>query len=100
MGTPETRTVGWEPGCDCERCDVCGRDSSECVGCKGETGAHQQLTPYFPIPCTVLDPFGGSGTTGQVALELGRKAILCELSPEYVKLIEKRTHVTPGLQLA
>ncbi len=27
----------------------------------------------------VLDPFGGSGTTGQVALELGRSAILCEL---------------------
>ena len=27
---------------------------------------------------TVLDFFGGSGTTGQVALELGRKAILCE----------------------
>ena len=40
------------------------------------------------------------GTTGQVALELGRKAILCELSPEYVTLIEKRTNVTPGLQLA
>ena len=48
---------------------------------------------------TVLDPFGGSGTTGQVALEYGRKAILCELNPEYVKLIEQRTNVTGGLAL-
>jgi DNA modification methylase len=49
-------------------------------------------------PCTVLDPFGGSGTTGQVAIEEGRKAIICELNPKYIPLIEKRTHVTPGLQ--
>ena len=48
---------------------------------------------------TVLDPFGGSGTTGQVALELGRKAILCELNSEYVKLIKRRTNITPGLAI-
>jgi DNA modification methylase len=30
---------------------------------------------------TVLDPFAGSGTTGKVALELGRSAILIELNP-------------------
>jgi DNA modification methylase len=48
----------------------------------------------------VLDPFAGSGTTGMVALELGRKALLIELNPDYVKLIEKRTHVTPGLALS
>lgn len=53
-----------------------------------------------PVGGTVLDPFGGSGTTGQVALELGRKAILIELNPDYVKLIESRTNVTPGLALA
>lgn len=47
----------------------------------------------------VLDPFGGSGTTGQVALELGRKAILIELNPDYARLIEQRTNVTPGLAL-
>lgn len=47
----------------------------------------------------ILDPFAGSGTTGQVAIELGRKAILCELNPEYVKLIHKRCHTTPGLPL-
>jgi DNA modification methylase len=49
---------------------------------------------------TVLDPFAGSGTTGQVAIELGRKALLIELNPKYIPLIENRCDVTPGLQLA
>lgn len=39
---------------------------------------------------TVLDPFGGSGTTGLVASELGRRATLIELNPEYVQMSKKR----------
>jgi site-specific DNA-methyltransferase (cytosine-N4-specific) len=39
---------------------------------------------------TVLDPFTGSGTTGAVALRLGRSFVGCELNPEYVKLAERR----------
>jgi DNA modification methylase len=39
---------------------------------------------------TVLDPFGGSGTTGLVASELGRKAILVELNPAYAQMGRKR----------
>jgi DNA modification methylase len=35
---------------------------------------------------TVLDPFGGAGTTGLVADRLQRSAILCELNPEYARL--------------
>jgi DNA modification methylase len=46
----------------------------------------------------VLDPFAGSGTTGAVALELGRKAILIELNPVYIPLIKKRCTITPGFQ--
>jgi len=38
----------------------------------------------------VLDPFAGSGTVGEVAMKLGRKALLIELIEDYVKLIEKR----------
>ena len=44
----------------------------------------------------VLDPFAGSGTTGAVAIELGRKAILIELNPGYCSLIEDRCAITPG----
>lgn len=40
---------------------------------------------------TVLDCFGGSGTTGEVATRLGRNAILIELNPSYRPLIERRT---------
>lgn len=45
----------------------------------------------------VLDPFGGSGTTGMVALELGRSAVLIELNPEYAEIGRRRTNVTPGM---
>ena len=39
---------------------------------------------------TILDPFGGSGTTGVVAQELDRKAILIELNPEYAQFSKER----------
>lgn len=73
-GSKETQTTGWRPGCDCG----------------------------FPetVPAVVLDPFAGSGTTGAVALELGRHSVLIELNPKYVEMIRQRCAVTPGLQLA
>lgn len=70
----DIQTIGWQPTCECQQSQV--------------------------ISCTVLDPFAGSGTTGQVAIELGRKAILIELNPKYVELINQRTDVTFGLALA
>ena len=78
------------------------------VTTKPYSGAHFATFPPDLIkPCimagcptggTVLDPFGGSGTTGMVALELGRSAELIELNPDYVDIINERTHVTPGFQ--
>jgi site-specific DNA-methyltransferase (adenine-specific) len=38
----------------------------------------------------VLDPFGGSGTTAQVAIQEGRNAVIIELNPKYVELAQKR----------
>jgi DNA modification methylase len=46
---------------------------------------------------TVLDPFGGSGTTAQVANNLNRNAILCELNPEYVEIAKGRLHESLGM---
>lgn len=63
-------------------------------------GAHFATFPPALIePCilagcpkggTVLDPFGGSGTTAEVALKNGRNVVLNELNPEYIKLAEAR----------
>ena len=63
-------------------------------------GAHFATYPADLIePCVlagsrpgdiVLDPFMGSGTTAQVALQHGRRYLGCELNPEYKVLIDKR----------
>jgi hypothetical protein len=57
-------TIGWQPGCTCDA---------------GE-----------PVPCVCLDPFGGSGTVGLVADQLGRDSILIDLNPEYVTMAKRR----------
>ena len=59
-------TTGWRPTCACDAGD--------------------------PVPATVLDPFGGAGTTGLVANRLGRNAILIELKEEYCAMARKRIH--------
>jgi site-specific DNA-methyltransferase (adenine-specific) len=43
-----------------------------------------------PVGGTVLDPFGGAGTTGLVAVEEARNAVLIELNPEYSELTRRR----------
>jgi DNA modification methylase len=59
----DAKTSGWSPGCDC--------------------GAEV-------VPCVVLDPFAGAGTTGLVADRLGRSFVGIELNPEYARLAERR----------
>ncbi len=62
--SPPRRTTGWKPSCEC---------------------ADQQMRP-----CTVLDPFAGSGTSGVVALRRGREFIGIELNPKYAELARTR----------
>jgi DNA modification methylase len=47
---------------------------------------HRLILLYSTPDATVLDPFGGSMTTGVAAWELGRKAILCELSERFCEI--------------
>lgn len=46
---------------------------------------------------TVLDPFGGAGTTALVADRLQRDATLIELNPEYAVIAEKRVRGDAGM---
>lgn len=80
------------------------------IGTVGTSEDHPATFPPDLIkPCilagsrpgdTVLDPFGGSGTTGLVATELGRDSILIDLNPDYCEMARRRTNVTKGLALA
>lgn len=40
----------------------------------------------------VIDPFGGSGATGEAAVKLGRETRLWELEEDYIPVIERRVH--------
>jgi DNA modification methylase len=44
-----------------------------------------------PAGGVVLDPFGGSGTVGRVAEDLGRKWLLFDLNPKYQKIADRKT---------
>ena len=58
------KTLGFRPTCSCPKAD--------------------------PVPCIVLDPFLGSGTTGIVAARLGHRFVGIELNPEYVAMATQR----------
>jgi len=46
---------------------------------------------------TVLDPFGGSGTTCIVSEENKRNSIMVELNPDYVEIAKNRIHKELGI---
>jgi DNA modification methylase len=54
-----------------------------------------------PVPATICDPFGGSGTTARVANRLSRRAILVDLNGEYlVQQLERNRDIPLGLGAA
>lgn len=58
LGVRDTTTLGFTPSCTCP--------------------------PHDPVPCIVLDPFSGSGTTAKVAVRLGRRVIGVDIAAEYL----------------
>lgn len=64
---PKSVTTGWQPSC-----------------------SHDAPT----VPCLVLDPFIGSGTTGIVAEKFGRRWVGLDLSDDYIAIAQKRTAQT------
>ncbi|MBW2671842.1 MAG: site-specific DNA-methyltransferase [Deltaproteobacteria bacterium] len=63
-GMQKRVTVGWEKTCNCDTDEV--------------------------MPCVVLDPFGGSGTTSVAAMRLGRASIYIDVSEEYWQMAIER----------
>jgi DNA modification methylase len=65
------------------------------------TFPHDLIEPCIKAGCpkggTVLDPFGGAGTTGLVADRLGRNAILLELNPTYAEMARRRISNDAGM---
>lgn len=62
----KSTTLGWQPTCDCPE--------------------------HEPVPCVVLDPFGGAGTTMLVADRLGRHGVGVELNAEYCRMARQRCY--------
>lgn len=82
----------WENGLPCPTCG--GRGATGRV--EGDIWPDNILAHWPIVPCTVLDPMAGSGTTGRAALNLGRSAILNDLKPEYAQLCRERLEAWPG----
>jgi len=64
LSPAESKTLGWEPTCACETGSI--------------------------VPCLILDPFMGSGTTGLVARKLGRNYIGIDLNKSYCEMANER----------
>jgi DNA modification methylase len=85
--------------------DKANKRSVWTVATRPYKGAHFATFPPALIePCilagsrpgdVVLDPFMGSGTTAQVALQHGRRFLGCELNEDYAALQEARIHGCP-----
>jgi len=92
---PDNKTIGWRPTCTCDAGEhdwslaggeVCGK----CQRNKAVAEAQNLPCQPDPIPCTILDPFMGSGTTGVVAVKHGRDFIGIDLQPDYIEIARRR----------
>jgi DNA modification methylase len=106
QGMRQTSTVGWRPTCICypradEWVDIPkpknpeSPTDSELLEIERIKALRTELLAFYRpmkvIKAVLLDMFGGSGTTAQVAQQFGRDWILCELNQDYESLQQDRT---------
>jgi DNA modification methylase len=83
------------------RCIKAGCPLTVCGYCGATEGCGAICETFDRKPGVVLDPFGGAGTVGLVAEEMGLGSILIELNPEYAAIADRRisaarTPITKG----
>ncbi len=107
----EVRTIGWRPTCECHGklvkrrvkvdksasrytggdrnedgdCGASPREGGETERTVIEYVSDLPIDEHPVVPCAVLDPFVGSGTTCVVALQAGRDSIGIDLSADYLE---------------
>jgi DNA modification methylase len=106
-GMRQKMTLGWYPTCKCIKAPAlwkypkrppfkASKDEqdlweAECRRLDSDNQAICKLIAASPVvPATVLDPFGGAGTTSLVAERLGRNSIYIDLNPSYATMARER----------
>lgn len=96
---PERRNRGWHEGSKRDEGGAIPLDGGQ-VRANGVREAQGPVREYDlvgwepppSVPGTVLDPFGGTGTSALVADVHGRNGISADLSKDYAKIAEWRVH--------
>jgi DNA modification methylase len=83
-----------------ERCIKAGTPKTVCGCCGAPSGCGPICEVFGREPGTVFDPFGGAGTVGLVAEQLGLRSILVELNPEYADIAIRRIEATQDKEAA
>lgn len=75
--------------------DINGIEDEHCAAYPWELPA-RIIKMFSYVEDWVLDPFLGSGTTTKAAKDLGRNSVGIELTPKYLKIIEKKVEIKQG----
>jgi hypothetical protein len=98
-----TMTIGWRPDCECYNTEIIGdfpRGTTDTIDNEYASVIKtwrarwdvlvSQYARLKTVPCTILDPFSGSGTTGIVAIKNARRYIGIELNDKYIEMSLRR----------
>jgi len=82
------------------RCIAAGCPPTTCAACGAVDECGGICASFGRTPGRVLDPFGGAGTVGLVAEQLGIDATLIELNPDYAEMARNRIDLARAAALA